>query len=196
MYTYVCTITNHRLICQSTQAPAGTTVNRQAHTCNLLCKLISVLGVRKKLLIIRLMSTRLCSASLSSVCVWKFVYQGRRLHRTYSLMQTCTKILIFHMNVKKNKKLLWLTGCEEWRHAVWMIHGKAAEHKYGIEVFKFTNRKAVCQFNCPCTACTCVEFAPRVEWWCGLPLLYPLQGCAGYSMISKTSGDVNLSHSH
>lgn len=56
-------------------------IDTHTHTCNLLCKLISVLGGRKKLLIIRLMGTRLSSASLSSnclcvnVCVCVFVYQ-------------------------------------------------------------------------------------------------------------------------
>lgn len=54
------------------------TLYTQTHTCSLLCKLISVLGGRVKLLIIRLMGTRLSSASLSSnwlcvnVCVCVF----------------------------------------------------------------------------------------------------------------------------
>ncbi len=59
------------------QAQADT----HTYTDNILCKLISVLGGREKLLIIRLMGTRLSSASLSSnclcvnVCVCVFVYQ-------------------------------------------------------------------------------------------------------------------------
>lgn len=58
---------------------AQTDTHTRTH--NLLCKLISVLGGREKLLIIRLMGTRLSSASLSpnclcvNVCVCVFVYQ-------------------------------------------------------------------------------------------------------------------------
>lgn len=79
MYKYMYTITNHisyLLKCTGTGRHKQTHIH--THARNLLCKLISVLGGRKKLLIIRLMGTRLSSASLSSNClcvnVCVFVY--------------------------------------------------------------------------------------------------------------------------
>lgn len=82
LHAYAISLTNYiSYLPKCTDTGRHKQTHTHTHACNLLCKLISVLGGREKLLIMKLMGTRLSSASLSfnglcvNVCVCKCVHE-------------------------------------------------------------------------------------------------------------------------